>query len=85
VEKEVEMSFLKNVGRGSRNKAGQTSSSSKVVASIFIAQRYALSTLTNGMLMIDHLNEESKLIEAGFEYVPCSEKDDATIYRQRKY
>jgi hypothetical protein len=85
VEKEVEIGFLKNVGRGSRNKAGQTSSSSKVVASIFIAQRYALSTLTNGMLMIDDLNEESKLIEAGFEYVPCSEKDDATIYRQRKY
>jgi hypothetical protein len=37
------------------------------------------------MLMIDHLNEESKLIEAGFEYVLCSEKGDAAIYRQRKY
>jgi len=30
------------------------------------------------------LNEESKLIEAGFEYVRYSEKDDVAIYRKRK-
>jgi hypothetical protein len=29
-------------------------------------------------------NEESKLIEAGFEYVRYSEKDEVAIYRKRK-
>jgi len=28
--------------------------------------------------------EESKLIEAGFEYVRYSDKDGVTIYRKRK-
>jgi hypothetical protein len=31
-----------------------------------------------------NLEEESKLIEAGFEYVRYSEKDQAAIYRKRK-
>jgi hypothetical protein len=48
-------------------------------------QRCVFSILTNGMLLIDHLEEESKLIEAAFQYVLCSEEDDAAIYRQKKY
>jgi hypothetical protein len=35
------------------------------------------------MLPIDYLEEESKLIEAAFQYVLCSEEDDAAIYRQK--
>ena len=31
-----------------------------------------------------NLEEESKLIEAGFEYVRYSEKDDVAIYKKRK-
>ena len=31
-----------------------------------------------------NLEEESKLIEAGFEYVRYSEKDEVAIYRKRK-
>jgi len=31
-----------------------------------------------------NLEEESKLIEAGFEYVQYSEKDSVAIYRKRK-
>jgi hypothetical protein len=31
-----------------------------------------------------NLKEENKLIEAGFEYVRYSEKDQVTIYRKRK-
>jgi hypothetical protein len=31
-----------------------------------------------------NLDEESKLIEAGFEYVRYSEKDEVAIYRKRK-
>ncbi len=31
-----------------------------------------------------NLEEESKLIEAGFEYVRYSEKDQVAIYRKRK-
>jgi len=31
-----------------------------------------------------NLEEESKLIEAGFEYVRYSDKDDVSIYRKRK-
>ncbi len=31
-----------------------------------------------------NLEEESKLIEAGFEYVRYSEKDQLAIYRKRK-
>jgi hypothetical protein len=31
-----------------------------------------------------NLEEENKLIEAGFEYVRCSEKDEVAIYRKRK-
>ncbi|MEM3577910.1 MAG: hypothetical protein QXX51_05570 [Candidatus Bathyarchaeia archaeon] len=31
-----------------------------------------------------NLEEESKLIEAGFEYVRYSEKDGVAIYRKRK-
>jgi len=30
------------------------------------------------------LEEEGKLIEAGFEYVRYSEKDEVAIYRKRK-
>jgi len=30
------------------------------------------------------LEEESKLIEAGFEYVRYSERDNIAIYRKRK-
>ena len=77
MEKEVEIGFLRNVGAGVEKQSGSNK--------FFFQSGCALSILTNGMLMIDHLNEESKLIEASFEYVPCSEKDDATIYRQRKY
>ena len=31
-----------------------------------------------------NLEEESKLIEAGFEYVRFSDKDQVAIYRKRK-
>ena len=31
-----------------------------------------------------NLEEENKLIEAGFEYVRYSEKDEVAIYRKRK-
>jgi len=31
-----------------------------------------------------NLEEESKLVEAGFEYVRYSEKDGVAIYRKRK-
>ena len=31
-----------------------------------------------------NLEEESKLIKAGFEYVRYSEKDEVAIYRKRK-
>jgi hypothetical protein len=31
-----------------------------------------------------NLEEENRLIEAGFEYVSCSEKDEVAIYRNRK-
>jgi hypothetical protein len=31
-----------------------------------------------------NLEEESKLIEAGFEYVRYSDKDSVAIYRKRK-
>lgn len=31
-----------------------------------------------------NLEEESKLIEEGFEYVRCSERDQVAIYRKRK-
>jgi hypothetical protein len=31
-----------------------------------------------------NLEEENKLIEAGFEYVRYSEKDEVSIYRKRK-
>jgi len=31
-----------------------------------------------------NLNEESKLIEAGFEFIRYSEKDGVAIYRKRK-
>jgi hypothetical protein len=31
-----------------------------------------------------NLDEENKLIEAGFEYVRYSEKDEVAIYRKRK-
>ena len=31
-----------------------------------------------------NFEEESKLIEAGFEYIRYSEKDDVAIYRKRK-
>jgi len=31
-----------------------------------------------------NLKEEEKLIEAGFEYVRYSKKDDVAIYRKRK-
>ncbi|MCS7113986.1 MAG: hypothetical protein RMJ15_06940 [Nitrososphaerota archaeon] len=30
------------------------------------------------------LEKEKKLIEAGFEFVRCSEKDNVAIYRKRK-
>ena len=30
------------------------------------------------------LEEESKLLEAGFEYVRYSDKDEVAIYRKRK-
>lgn len=32
-----------------------------------------------------NLEEESKLIEAGFEYVRYSDKDSVAIYRKRKW
>lgn len=31
-----------------------------------------------------NLEEENKLIEVGFEYVRCSEKDEVAIYRKPK-
>jgi hypothetical protein len=31
-----------------------------------------------------NLDEENKLIEAGFEYLRYSNKDEAVIYRKRK-
>jgi len=31
-----------------------------------------------------HLKEENKLIEADFEYVRYSDKDEVAIYRKRK-
>ncbi len=31
-----------------------------------------------------NLEEETKLIEAGFEYIRYSERDDVAIYRKRK-
>jgi hypothetical protein len=31
-----------------------------------------------------NLDEENKLIEAGFDYVRYSDKDQVTIYRKRK-
>ena len=31
-----------------------------------------------------NLEEEKKLIEAGFEYVRYSDRDDVAIYRKRK-
>jgi hypothetical protein len=31
-----------------------------------------------------NLVEENKLVEADFEYVSCSEKDEVAIYRNRK-
>jgi len=33
---------------------------------------------------VKNFEEESKLIEAGFEYLRYGEKDDAAIYRKRK-
>jgi site-specific recombinase XerC len=43
----------------------------------FESDEYHLSYARN-------LEEESKLIEAGFEYVRYSEKDGVAIYRKRK-
>jgi len=33
---------------------------------------------------LKNLKEESKLLETGFEYVRCSDKDDVAIYRKRR-
>ena len=43
-----------------------------------------INLATNTMWLTRNLEEESKLIEAGFEYVRYSEKDGVAIYRKRK-
>ena len=51
---------------------------------------YAIAQLPNSgsdewhVALATNLKEEGKLIEAGFEFVRYSEKDEVAIYRKRK-
>jgi hypothetical protein len=49
---------------------------------IFYNSRY--HNVSDTYARAKNLEEESKLIEAGFEYVRYSERDEVAIYRKRK-